>query len=112
MKTILILLLVSLQVTTFALDKATLIGAWHDSDTKTVYIFFPDGSLLFTFLKPPAGGPVEDWHNNGTWEITASGDVKITYRRMSNIQKAQLFQVYNGDLVSPHGSVFVRIGAN
>jgi hypothetical protein len=111
MKTILILILVFLQGAAFAIDKATLIGAWSDSETKTIYIFFPDGSMLFTFLKPPADGPVEDWHNNGTWEITSGGDVKITYRRMSNIQKPQLFQVYDGGLVSPHGPVYVRVGA-
>ncbi len=109
MKFLIILLLVFLRTTTFAIDKATLIGAWHDLDTKTVFVFFPDGSVLFTFLKPPADEPIQDWHNKAAWEITSRGEVKITFNRMSNIQKPKLFQVNEGDLVSPDGPVYIRL---
>lgn len=84
-------------------------GAWHDSESETIFVLFPDGTMLFTFLKPPLDEPVNDWHNKGKWELVTDGDVKFTFGKMSGVTMPQVFRLDKGRLISPHGPVYKRI---
>jgi hypothetical protein len=110
MKILILLSLIYLHTACFALDKSSFVGAWHDTDTKTVIILFADGNMLFTFLNPPLDEPTNDWHNNGTWELSSPGEVKVSFTKMSNVTKPLIYRYFEGGLISPDGPIYERVG--
>lgn len=115
MKQIIVLILISFLVgEARALEKTTLVGTWYSQNTDTLYVLFPSGSMLFTFLDPPENAPIENWHTMGTWRVVDGEfvEIKYTYKAEDKkpfLERTDKLKFFNGELLKEEGTGYSKI---
>lgn len=97
-------------------ERSIVIGAWKDTfERDALAVFLPDGTVLFTFLKPVER---DDWHLLGKWKELKPGLIEVVFpSRPAAPGEPGDYQteVYTIDpahpnfLRSPHGGGMIRV---
>jgi hypothetical protein len=55
-------------------------GSWYNNNIHVLYVFFPDGTFLSTYLLPPtAWQTVKEWHLKGHWKALGNNRIEIRF---------------------------------
>jgi len=97
-------------------ERSIVIGAWkHTFEHNALAVFLPDGTVLFTFLKPVQR---DDWHLLGKWRELKPGQIEVVFpsRPAASGQPGEhqkdvfVIEPDSPDfLISPHGGGMIRI---
>ncbi|MDB6005470.1 MAG: hypothetical protein JWR15_2457 [Prosthecobacter sp.] len=97
-------------------EHSAVIGAWKDTfEGNALAVFLPDGTALFTFLKPVQR---EDWHLLGKWRELKPGQIEVVFPSRPPApgepgdHQTDVFVIDSASpdyLRSPHGGGMIRV---